>query len=120
MARPHHFGRVCEDIAARVLTDSGWHILARNFRDGPREIDIIAHRESVVAFVEVKGRADAEHGHPLEAIGFRKRRELATAARAWIARHGSSRALYRFDAISVVRGESGPWRVEHIEDAWRL
>lgn len=120
MARPHRFGRVCEDIAARVLTGSGWQILARNFRDGPREIDIVAGRDGVVAFVEVKGRADADHGHPFEAIGYRKRRELATAARAWIAHHGPPRATYRFDAIAVVRGTSGPWRVEHIEDAWRL
>jgi putative endonuclease len=117
MARNHDFGRRCEDLAAAHLEARGWRILERNARDGPREVDIIAERDGTIAFIEVKGRARADRGHPLEAIGHAKRRDLARAARAWIARHGHRTGAYRFDAVSVTLA---PRRIEHRPDAWRL
>lgn len=120
MARAHRTGRLCESLAASALERDGWSILARNFRDGPREIDLIARRGELVAFIEVKGRTDTSHHHPLEAIGPFKRRDLARAARLWIAAHGRRGDLYRFDAVSVIGPRSTSPRVEHVEDAWRM
>jgi putative endonuclease len=119
MGRYHVFGRACEAAAAKSLAESGWQVVARNYRCGHKEIDLIIRRGTTVAFVEVKGRSGTSHGHPLETIGYRKRRELAAAARGWIAEHGESGTLYRFDAIAVSPGPRG-LEVEHIEDAWRL
>lgn len=47
-------GRSGEDAAASLMESEGWEILARNFRAGRGEIDIIAARGDLLAFVEVK------------------------------------------------------------------
>jgi len=120
MARSHDFGRACESDAARYLEADGWTILARNFRAGHGEIDLVACRENVVAFVEVKGRAGDGFGHPLDAVTPAKQREIARVARRWIAVHGTPRLVYRFDAMAVTRRRSGARHIEHLADAWRL
>ena len=108
-----------EAIAARHLERAGWTILARNFRMGHKEIDLVAQRGEVVAFVEVKTRAGAGYGHPLEAITARKRREIQQVALAWIDRHGHPHLTYRFDAVAVLVLPGREPEVEHVEDAWR-
>ncbi len=120
MARSHEFGRWGEDLAARHLAARGWTVLHHNFRLGHKELDLVARRRGIVAFIEVKSRSGPLFGHPLEAINAAKRRELELVARAWVARHGRPGDVYRFDAIAVVRNGAAPPIVQHIEDAWRL
>lgn len=111
-------GRRGEDIAADYLRKRGWVLLARNFRAGPRELDLVAARRGVVAFVEVKTRSTTTGGTPLEPIRAAKRRAVESAARRWILEHGRPGMAYRFDAIAV-RVQGGSAHVEHIPDAWR-
>lgn len=107
-----------EALAADYLERAGWTIVARNFRMGRKEIDLVARLDEVVAFVEVKTRAGTGFGHPLEAITWKKRREIHQVASAWIDRFGRVGDIYRFDAVAVqVTGRSE--RLEHVEDAWR-
>lgn len=120
MPVPRDTGRIAEGLACSALEGQGWTIVNRNFRDGPREIDIIARRGDTVAFVEVKARRDDRHHHPLDAIGHTKRRDLARAARQWIRRYGAPGDIYRFDALTVLRPLSAAPRIEHVPDAWRL
>jgi putative endonuclease len=120
MADPHEFGKRCEALAAESLVAAGWRIVARNYRFGRREIDLIASRRRVIAFVEVKGRRGDGFGHPLEAITRRKRDEIRRVAEHWIARNGRPGQIYRFDAVGVTLAPAGGPRVEHVEDAWRL
>jgi putative endonuclease len=117
--RPHHLGTSSESHAAKYLEHRGYEIIARNFRVLHKEIDIIARQRKTIAFVEVKARSAAGCGHPLEAITWKKRREIAQVASAWIDRHGDPRFIYRFDAIAVVwRGHV--YTIEHIENAWAI
>ena len=109
-----------EEIAARHLARAGWTVTHRNFRLGHKEIDLVARRGEVVAFVEVKTRAGRGFGHPLEAITWRKRREIQQVAAAWVDRHGTPGLTYRFDAVAVRVEGGGAVRVEHVEDAWRM
>lgn len=118
MAASHEFGRRAEDLAAGYLRRRGWRILARNWRFHHKEIDVVAERGGVVAFVEVKARTRADWGHPAAMIGAAKQRELLMAARGWIAHHRAANRVYRFDAVTVLR-EGRRLRFEHIEDAWR-
>ncbi len=79
-----------EELAARHLAERGWTVTHRNFRMGRKEIDLVARRGEVVAFVEVKTRAGRGYGHPLEAVTWKKRREIGQVAQAWIERHGQA------------------------------
>ena len=119
MAEIHRRGRQGEALVAAYLERQGWTVLHRNWRFHHKELDLVAERGGLVAFIEVKTRAGGGLGHPLDAITWRKRRDLATAARGWIAEHGAGYDAFRFDAATVVTGARGT-RVEHIEDAWRL
>ncbi|HZD03474.1 MAG TPA: YraN family protein, partial [Longimicrobiales bacterium] len=84
-----------------------------------KEIDLVVRRDRTVAFVEVKGRTGSEFGHPLDAITLRKRADIQSVARWWIARYGRGGEEYRFDAVAVRPGSGGGLRVEHVEDAWQ-
>jgi len=109
-----------ERMAAEYLERAGWSILARNFRLGHREIDLVARRGEVVAFIEVKTRAGLGYGYPLEAITAKKRREIQQVAAAWMERHGRDGDVYRFDAVSVLVRAGGEPVIDHVEDAWRM
>ena len=113
------FGEIGERIAARWLTRKGWRIVYRRFKNGRRDIDLVAQRDELVAFVEVKARKGCEFGDPVEAVNHRKQRELAKSAHVWIDRHGRTDEAYRFDVVGVlVDGERV--LVKHVEDAFRL
>ncbi len=118
---PHNqrFGLLGETIAARWLTRKGWRIVYRRFRNGRRDIDLVAQRDALVAFVEVKARKGDEFGDPVEAVHHRKQRELARNARVWIDRHGRAEETYRFDVVGVlVQGERV--LVKHVENAFQV
>ena len=117
---PHALGRWGEDRACAYLEQRGWTILARNYRFGRREVDVVARRGSVVAFVEVKTRAGVGYGAPLEAVTRLKRREIEAVAGQYVARHRLIGVDIRFDAVSIVVERPGARaRIEHVEDAWR-
>lgn len=113
----HSLGAISEALAADFLAKAGYCILARNYRVNRKEIDIIAQRVNVIAFVEVKARGGRGYGHPCEAITWKKRREIAHVASAWIARFGTSKEVYRFDAIAIT-WQGNRHTIEHIENAW--
>lgn len=114
-------GRRGEELAARDLVRRGWRILDRNFRWGSKELDLVARKGRILAFVEVKTRRGSGFGHPLEAITRKKRMELESCARAWLReRPPPPGFVRRFDAVAVHLDETGTARIEHVEDAWRV
>lgn len=111
-------GRLAELAATLWLRLKGYSIVARHVTGGrgtgAGEIDLIARRFGVLAFVEVKARPDAEQA--AYAITPQQRRRIARAAQAFLARRPDlGRCVLRFDAILV-----SPWRLRHISDAWRM
>jgi putative endonuclease len=112
-------GRLGEQVAARWLRRRGWRVLAERFRNGRRDVDLIVEREGTVAFVEVKTRRDSVFGDPIEAVSWRKRRELIRSAKVWSDRFGPPGAAYRFDVVGVILvGRDA--RIRHIENAFLL
>jgi putative endonuclease len=101
------------------LTARGWTIEAHRFRWGHRELDLVARRGSLVAFVEVKTRTSAAWGAPSESVLWRKRRTIRQVAEVWRQRNGRPEDDFRFDVIAVRVQRGGRYRVEHLEDAWR-
>lgn len=93
--------------------------MQRRFRSGHRDIDLVVERDGTVAFVEVKARRGAEFGGPVQAVNWRKRRELQRSAMVWIDRHGRDAEIYRFDVVGVLLN-GAEVRVCHVEDAFSL
>ena len=112
-------GLLGERVAARWLLRLGWTIEAHRFRSGHRDLDLVARRDDVVAFVEVKARRGTGFGDPVEAVGWRKRRELVRSAWVWIDRCGRLGEAYRFDVIGVLLTSSGA-RIRHVEHAFEV
>ena len=113
------FGELGERIAERWLRRSGWRIIQRRFRSGHRDIDLVVERDGTVAFVEVKARRGDRFGQPVEAVNWRKQKELTRSAKVWIDRHGRPFEAYRFDVIGVLVAKERV-RVRHVENAFRL
>lgn len=116
--RRHRLGAAGEKVALRHLERTGWEVLNHRFRMGRLEIDLVARKGTVVAFVEVKTRLGDAFGSPLEAVTWAKRREITRVAEAWIDRHGGPEETYRMDVIGVTVRRGG-WKIEHVEDAFR-
>lgn len=102
------------------LTSCGWHIEAHRFRLRQHDVDLIARRDGLVAFIEVKTRGGAGWGSPAESVGWRKRRRVARVAEVWRDRYGRPSDVYRFDVVEVWVGRGGAYRVQHLPDAWRV
>ncbi|MDR2885726.1 MAG: YraN family protein [Rikenellaceae bacterium] len=94
-----------EDVAARWLEDNDFQLLARNWRAGRYELDIVALGPGgVIHFVEVKTRKPGALTAPEEAITYAKFASLLPAARSWLARHAPD-AESQFDLIAVQGNE---------------
>lgn len=106
-----------ERMAERWLRERGWAILDRRFRSGHRDIDLVAERDDVVAFVEVKARSGTRCGEPVEAVTWRKQRELVRSALVWLDHHGRPDRSYGFDVIGVVI-QGDRVRIRHLENAF--
>jgi putative endonuclease len=94
-------------------------VVQRRFRTGHRDIDLVVEQGGTVAFVEVKARRGAAFGGPVQAVNWRKRKELERSAKVWIDRHGREAEFYRFDVVGVLL-HGAEVRVCHIENAFSL
>jgi putative endonuclease len=119
---PQEAGRHAEALAAALLERAGMRILARNWRQPGGEIDLVADDGGVCVFVEVRARTGEEHGHPLEAVGSRKRARVIRAARLFL--DSEARALaptggFRFDVVGVLfPSDGGPPQLDHVPNAF--
>ena len=89
-----------EDRAALYLRLHGYRIVERNFRCRTGEIDIIARRGGVVAFVEVKLRKNADFGEAREFVTSTKQRRVISAAEYWLVKNPCE-LQPRFDVIEI-------------------
>jgi putative endonuclease len=123
----HRRGIAGEIFAARYLEAKGWIIQAHRYRIRHFDIDLVARRGPIVAFIEVKTRVSRiATGETLEdilrtsaqSIGRRKQTAIGLAARGWIAYRGRPHDLYRFDLLVVHVDAGGRWDVRHLANAW--
>ncbi|MBL4775671.1 MAG: YraN family protein [Mariprofundus sp.] len=115
-------GQVGEDRAARYLQHRGYSIIGRNIRLGRGELDIIAQRDELLAFIEVKAHKSRQSS--LLAVHPDKCARLQSAAETWLSRNPDySHLQCRFDLIILTPRIGLPqWvppRIEHMEDIIR-
>ncbi len=110
-------------MAARYL-EHGYSVLARNWRCGEGEIDLVLldPGRSTVVFCEVKTRRSSTFGSPLEAVTATKQRRLRRLATRWLAENRSvdrtRGAALRFDVGAVHMDGRGRLRLEIVEAAF--
>ncbi|MCC6924310.1 YraN family protein [Novosphingobium sp.] len=95
-------GRRGESLAAWYLRLKGWRILAQRVKTPRGEIDLIARRGGVVAFVEVKWRARADELD--QAVDPWRLRRVAAAAEAVGHRYARAHDLQRIDVLLLAPG----------------
>ncbi len=117
-------GRAGEDLAAGWYEAHGYEVLARNWRCREGELDIVARRDRLVVFCEVKARTSDAFGLPAEAVGRLKQARVRRLAALWYADQASAGGdgglgrgrrggPARFDVASVLAGA-----VEVVEGAF--
>jgi len=93
-------GRQAEAAAAHFLERKGCQIIVQNWRTRFCEIDVIASRDGVVYFCEVKYRRTARAGTGLEYITPKKLKQMRFAAESWVHAH-AWQGDYQLCAIAV-------------------
>jgi putative endonuclease len=107
-----------EDLVAAHLERQGFEIVARNARVGRLELDVIAHRDGMLVFCEVRTRSRDSFLDPILTIDREKVRRLRTAAALWLRANQVFAEQLRFDAASVVLGSVGEPKLEYYESAF--
>ncbi|MGZ4105166.1 MAG: YraN family protein [Actinomycetota bacterium] len=110
-------GEAGESLAAAYLSGRGWTIVERNIRYRDGEIDIVARRGGVLAFVEVKTRRSSAFGSPAEAVTPHKQRKIRALASRYLSERRPGARTIRFDIVDIAR-DRGAFRVTHLEDAF--
>ena len=109
-----------EDEAARFLKKNGYLVLERNYATALGEIDIIAKKNGVIIFIEVKSRTSPLFGPPQHKITKKKRLSVLRAALIYLKANGLLDKDARIDVIAVNFDKKGPERIELIENAFGI
>jgi putative endonuclease len=111
--RAERHGRFSEYLAALFLLTRGYRLMAFRYRTKVGEVDIVARRGDLVAFVEVKARRELMAG--VDAVGFTSQSRIRAAGDQWLRHQPDAANLsYRYDIIVVQ-----PWRwPRHFPDSF--
>jgi putative endonuclease len=107
-------GLWAETVASCYLTLKGYRVCARRFKTPVGDIEIIARKKDVLAFIEVKRRPSHDEG--ARSVTPQMQGRIVRAAGAYLSRNpGLAGHAMRFDVITVA-----PFlRVRHLDNAWR-
>lgn len=106
-----------EQAAVEFLERQGYEILARNVFCRVGELDVVAQKDDVLCFVEVRTRSTDAFGAPALTVMSAKRHRVVKAAMYYLQRHGVVNRMIRFDVISVV-GRGRQASVEYLPNAF--
>ena len=104
-----------ERAAAKFLIKNKYKIIEQNYRCRLGEIDIIAMKDDILVFVEVKQRKNSDFGNPSDFVDFRKQRKIRKTAEIYLLKN-KIKPVCRFDVIEVL-GEKN-FEITHIKNAF--
>jgi putative endonuclease len=117
MANHNTTGITGEAMAVHHLTEQGFAILHQNWRHSHWEVDIIASKENVLHFIEVKTRRTKKFGHPEEAVSKKKIRNLINASEEYLYQFPQWQRI-QFDILSITILKNEPVEYFFIEDVF--
>ena len=110
-------GNFGEERAATFLRQKGYSIIQQGFRYKHSELDIVAMKDGVLHFIEVKTRTGKGMAFPEKAVTASKMKHLLVAAGEFCRRH-RPRERVQFDVISIIVTPGGKERIDMFNDVW--
>lgn len=117
MASHIDFGKLGEQLAEDFLLKNGFSILHRNWRHLRYEIDIVAFKNAIPHFIEVKTRSSKQFGEPEESVTKKKIRFLLQAADQFLFLHPEYRN-FQIDILSITMHTEKDAEYFFIEDVY--
>ena len=106
-----------EGLAAQWLAQQGFTIFKRNFRHGRYEVDIVAGRDSILHFIEVKCRRSATFGHPEESVNRKKLKHVLRGGTGWLVQWPGHRRV-QYDVLAITLRKQPPVEYVLFEDVY--
>lgn len=110
-------GAIGEQSAARFLRKEGYEILSANYKTLIGEIDIVAQKNNVVCFVEVKTRQEGGMLPPSAAVDVKKQENIKSSAANYINKY-NVKSQIRYDIIEIFVNGSSVTDINHIKNAF--
>ncbi len=117
MAAHLNLGKKGESLAVDFLLKEKYRIVARNYKAEKYELDIVAIKDGMLVFVEVKTRSTDRFGEPEESVGYQKEHHIAEAAEHFMEHFEDHFTDVRYDIISIILNDTNT-KIKHIEDAF--
>ena len=116
MAKHNKLGKDGELIAFMILQRDSYNILQTNWKYQKAEVDIIAKKDGILVFIEVKTRSSKKFRKPSDAIDTKKIALYKDAVEGYLEQHPSEDEI-RFDVINIIIGKDET-QIEHIPNAF--
>lgn len=113
----HAKGVIGEERAMAYLAEQGYDILRTRYKTKYGEIDLVAQKDNLVCFVEVKRRPSYQEA--LESVDYRTRKRIENSALHFISEYPVfARYDMRFDVIAITGDKLGNLHLSHLDNAW--
>ena len=117
MAQHNVTGSMGEEMAVQYLQQNGFVLLHQNWRHSHWEVDVIAHKNNVLHFIEVKTRRTKKFGHPEESVNKKKIQNLVNASEEYLYQNPEWKRI-QFDILSITILKNQPAEYFLIEDVY--
>ena len=110
-------GKEGESLAHEFLLNAGYQILEKNYRFSRGEIDIVAEKDNVLIFIEVKTKKFGDFGDPITWVTRKKQKQIGSVAKGYLFEKKIMDKDCRFDVIAI-KWQDNAWKIEHLENAF--
>lgn len=117
MAQHNLTGNKGEALAVQYLSGKGYAIMHKNWRHSHWEVDIIAEKDGILHFMEVKTRRTKKYGNPEDAVSNKKIQNLINAAEEYLYQQPQWKRV-QFDILSITILKDEPVEYFLIEDVY--
>ena len=106
-------GRRGENLACKLLCAQDYDVLCRNYKVKAGEIDIIARKDGILIFIEVKTRSHNAFSRPSANLSLTQKRRIYNAAHRYMRDIGNPKVAFRFDLIELRLKNRTPIEIRH-------
>ncbi|MFC4263923.1 YraN family protein [Ferruginibacter yonginensis] len=117
MATHNETGKTGENLAAAWFTSNGYNIIHQNWRYKNLEVDIIAHRNNCLHFIEIKATTTLKFGHPETKVTPKKIKHLIDASEAYLYQYPQWQRI-QFDVLAITILPNSNPQYFYIEDVY--